>query len=49
MHVCLCVCVNGGEEGGQGREGKAERDIGDKYSQRECSRTREEQHETADG
>lgn len=46
----MFVFVSVGVEGRKGeREGKAERDIGDKYSQRECSGTRKAQHETADG
>lgn len=44
MLVCVFVCVGGGEEG-KGREGK---DIGDKYSQRERSNTREARCEIVD-
>lgn len=46
----MFVFASAGVEGRKGkREGKVERDIGDKSGQRECSRTREAQHETADG
>lgn len=45
--ACVFVSVYG-EEAGKGREGKAEKDIGDKYGQLECSHTKEAQCETAD-
>lgn len=44
----MCVCGGGRYGGTEGRESKAEKDIGDKYGQRECSHTREAQCKNID-